>query len=71
MNFNPAQAPAKYDQADQSRFRDLLRQFTKGVLRNDRDAELQPEARIILTSPNGTRYAFTVTNAGALTSVAL
>lgn len=71
MNFNPSQAPTAYAQSDQNRFRDMLRQIFGFVLFSNRDVELQPNVRLIMTSPNGTRYAFTVDNAGALTSVAL
>lgn len=71
MNFNPSQAPAPYDQSDQNRFRNLLKQFLAGVLRTDRDVELQPTVRLILTDADGQRWAFTVDTSGNLQSTAL
>lgn len=38
--------------------------------KRDRDLEIG-ENRVILTSPNGSRYALTVTNAGVLGTVAV
>lgn len=37
-------------------------------LKSDTDNDLGPRGRIILRSPNGTRYALKVSDAGALTT---
>jgi hypothetical protein len=71
MKFEPQTPGQAYDRANETGFRDLLKRFLAGVLRTDRDAELQPNARLIMTSPNGTRYAVTIDNAGAFVSTAL
>lgn len=63
-------APDKYDRTDQTRLRTAIehedaRNRKKGV-----DLEIVAE-RLILRSPNGTRYKITVSDAGALSAVAL
>lgn len=40
-------------------------------LKRDQDAELAGAARLILRSPNGARWSITVSNAGAISAVAL
>ncbi len=47
-----------------------LNRRDKDSLKRGRDIEMD-EGRIILTSPNGTRYALVVSNAGALSTVAV
>lgn len=59
-----------YSRDDQQEIRRQIELADKQNLKRDRDIELR-EARIILTSPNGTRYAITVSNAGALSAVAV
>lgn len=71
MSLNPNPPAPAYDRNNESTFRDILKRWAMGVLRTDKDVELQPTTRLILTSPNGTRYALTVNNAGAWTSTAL
>lgn len=71
MNDNFQPASAAYSSQNENTFRDALRRMFQFFLRGDRDVELRPNVRLILTSPNGTRYAFTVDNAGAWTSTAL
>lgn len=46
-----------------------LNRRDKDSLKRGRDIEMD-QGRIILTSPNGTRYALVVDNAGALSTVA-
>lgn len=65
------QAPATYDQ----RFmQDLLNEINTGMdaryLKRAR-IDIDPAADIVMTSPNGTRYSITVSNAGALVFTAL
>lgn len=64
-------ASPAYSQTNENTFRAAIRRAFAFILRSDRDVELQPQVRLILTSPNGTRYALTVDNAGAWTSTAL
>lgn len=68
MRFQPA--PATYSQAEMNQFRALLGREFDVVLRSDRDIEVVT-TRIILRSPNGSRFALTVSNAGALSATAL
>jgi len=68
MKFAPA--PAEYAQQAENQFRSLLERELASVLRSDRDVELVT-TRIILRSPNGSRWALTVSNAGALSATAL
>lgn len=63
-------APTGYDQRDQNETRaevqrELDRRHRRGV-----DLELSSD-RLILRSPNGSRFALAVSNAGALSAVAL
>jgi hypothetical protein len=71
MKFEPAPPGGAYARADEAGFRDLLKRFLAGVMRGDRDAELQPPARLILTDADGQRWAFGVDTSGNLTSEAL
>ena len=68
MRLQPA--PPAYSQVEQNQFRALLGREFDVVLRSDRDVELVT-TRIILRSPNGSRWALTVSNAGALSVTAL
>jgi len=63
-------APPAYSQIEQNQFRALLGREFDVVLRSDRDVELVT-TRIILRSPNGSRFALTVDNAGTLSATAL
>jgi hypothetical protein len=68
MKFAPA--PSNYSQTEQNQFRGQLERELTNMLRSDQDAELVT-TRIILRSPNGSRFALTVSNAGALSATAL
>lgn len=64
------QASDRYSARDQQ---DMIRQIEQADQLNhkrNRDVEIGV-ARLILTSPNGTRYSVTVSNAGALSAVAI
>jgi len=63
-------APPAYSQVEENQFRALLGRELDVVLRSDRDVELVT-TRIILRSPNGFRWALTVSNAGALSVTAV
>lgn len=63
-------APDKYDRADQTRTRSALEQADNGTRKKGADVELVTE-RLILHSPNGTRYKIVVSDLGALSAVAL
>ena len=61
---------AKYDIRRESERNRILEQADTTNLKRGQDIELS-EGRMILRSPNGTRYAVTVDNAGNLGTVAL
>ena len=63
-------AAAKYSRDGQNRLQSLIEQADRENRKQGRDIEVYP-ARIILTSPNGTRYRIDVSNAGALSAVAV
>jgi hypothetical protein len=65
----PRPAP-RYDLHDQAEFRTALERADNANHKRNADIEVGA-ARLILTSPNGTRYALTVSNVGALTAVAI
>lgn len=56
-------APPAYDPEDQQRTRSLSEQADNQNLKRGRDIELSSE-RLILSSPNGSRWALTVSDAG-------
>lgn len=68
MRFQPA--PAQYSANAENEFRANVARQIDTVLRSDRDVELVT-TRIILRSPNGSRFALTVSNAGVLSATAL
>lgn len=68
--MNLPNAPEKYSREDQSRFRTEVAQEDKHNLKRNADVELAPRARILIRSPNGTRFKITVDNAGVLSAVA-
>jgi hypothetical protein len=65
----PRPAP-RYDLHDQAEFRTALERADNANHKRNSDVEIGA-ARLILTSPNGTRYALAVSNAGVLTAVAI
>jgi len=68
VRFQPA--PALYSATAENEFRANVARQIDTVLRSDRDVELVT-TRIILRSPNGSRFALTVSNAGVLSATAL
>lgn len=63
-------ASQDYDHGNETRFRAAVNQADMQNHKRNRDIEMG-QARLILTSPNGTRYAVAVDNAGALSTVAV
>lgn len=63
-------APEKYSRADQQAMRaEIKRELDRRVVKST-DFEPSP-GRIILRSPNGSRFAVEVSDAGVLSTVAL
>jgi hypothetical protein len=63
-------APNQYSAEDQRRVRAEIDRMDKQNRKLRQDIEVTSE-RIILSSPNGTRYYLTVSNSGVLTATAL
>lgn len=62
--------PNRYIQSTESVRNRLLAQADNENHKRGRDIEVG-QGRVILTSPNGTRYALVVSNAGVLSTVAV
>lgn len=58
-------APTGYNQQDEQRTRSILETEDARNLKNNRDIEVIGN-RLILVSPNGTRYSLTVANGGTI-----
>jgi hypothetical protein len=64
-------SPAKvYDPSDQAQTRAAIRQADGENFKRGRDVEIG-DGRLILTSPNGTRWNITIDNTGALIRTSL
>ena len=63
-------AARQYDLQDQAQMRNLLERADVQNMKRGQDIEVSP-ARLILTSPNGTRYSVTVDNSGNLSATAI
>ncbi len=68
--MNLPSPPPRYEPTDQARLREELRRTDAENHKRGRDVEIGA-GRVILTSPNGTRYAITVDNAGVLGTTAI
>lgn len=62
-------APAQYSITDQNLLREALGRADDENLKRVADIILPNNIRLVLTSPNGTKYALAVSNAGALSAV--
>lgn len=62
--------PERYDPRDQAELRVQLERADDASHKRGQDVEIGA-ARLILRAPNGTRYSITVSNAGALSAVAV
>ena len=63
-------APVKYDPQDQDNIRTELTDADSGNRKKGADVDIL-SARLILQSPDGTRWNVTVSNAGVITATAL
>lgn len=64
-------APGAYSKEDQDRFRKTLDQRDTQNRKKQQDVEVAGTERLILSSPNGSRFNIVVSNAGVLSAVAL
>lgn len=58
-------APATYNERDQKSLRRLLKEALDRCYKRGENLEMDRNASVIMTAPNGTRYKMTVSNAGA------
>lgn len=65
----PSAAP-QYDLRDQAQLRNLIERADVQNRKQGQDVEIRG-ARLVLTSPNGTRYSVTVDNSGNLSATAI
>lgn len=70
MSVRLPSPPPGYSLADQSETRRALEQALRRTHNKGEDIEVGV-ARLILTSPNGTRYSVTVDNSGTLSATAI
>lgn len=64
-------APPEYVQGEQNRHREDLRRMDQLNRKKGQDVEIAGGERLILTSPNGTRWSVGVSDAGAFTATAI
>lgn len=64
-------APAAYDTRFEAQRNLTLEQADLQNRKKNQDLEIAGAERLILSSPNGTRYSITVTNAGVLQATAI
>lgn len=64
------QPPGSYSPRIEAERNRQIEQANRANHKRGQDVEIG-EARLILTSPNGTRYSVTVDNAGALSATAI
>ena len=62
--------PQSYDERDQTEVRLLIERADDANHKRNQDIEVG-NARLILKSPNGTRYSITVNNSGAISAAAI
>jgi hypothetical protein len=60
----------QYSEKDQAQTRNILELEDRNNHKRNRDVEIGA-SRLILTSPNGTRYRITVSNAGTLSATSI
>lgn len=63
-------APAAYDKEDQDRLRKELDRRDSENRKRRQDIEIVGAERLILSSPNGSRFSVVVDNSGNLSAVA-
>lgn len=64
-------APLEYSARDQANMRKALQEADQQNIKTRRDIYLVQGERLILKSPNGTKYALTVDNSGVLSTTAV
>ena len=64
-------APMAYTREDQDRLRTTLDTQDAANRKLGQNVEIAGEEKLILSSPNGSRFEVVVSNAGALSAVAL
>lgn len=64
-------APSAYDARIEAQRNLTLEQTDLQNRKKNQDLEIAGAERLILSSPNGTRYSVTVTNAGVLQATAI
>ena len=65
------QTPSRdYSTTDQALMRETIVREDEANLKTTRDNVIPNNIRLVLTSPNGTKYALSVSDAGALSAVA-
>ncbi|HKU64440.1 MAG TPA: hypothetical protein VJQ06_05230 [Rhizomicrobium sp.] len=63
-------APASYDSGDEQRTRHAITQEDKLNRKTTSDVEVGKQ-RLVLTSPNGSRWSLSISNGGVLSTTAL
>lgn len=63
-------APPVYSQQDDQAMRAMIQQANDQNHKRNRDVDISP-GRLIIKSPNGTRYSIEVSNAGVISATAL
>lgn len=71
MKRNIPNAPPQYDRGVMSQTLSVIQSELGNRQRKDEDYSLVDGQRLILKSPNGTRYSITVSNAGVLSATAI
>jgi len=70
MNKLP-QAPASYSPQDESQHRSIVEQALKNMRSANEDVEIKRNQRMIMRSPNGTRWSVTIDDTGVISTAAL
>jgi hypothetical protein len=64
-------APGTYDVVNEGQFRAAVEKADRENIKRGRDIELANDERLILRSPDGSRFYLTVANDGTLTATGL
>lgn len=70
MSLSLQKPPPAYDASDQAQLRRALEREDRNNRKSNADVEIGVN-RLVLKSPNGARWSITVSNAGAVSAVAL
>jgi hypothetical protein len=69
--MNLPKPPREYSPADQEDVRAALERAEKGNRKTGRDVELGPTEKLVMRSPDGTRWAIGVADDGTVSATAL